>query len=210
MRRRGFTFVELVIGMAITALVISALSAVSYAVSITWREAAAVDSSYVTGTQVQARLSQYFRSAAELGAFRRGSLNGSSTEAAIFFWMGDANSNGSIQFNEIGLIYHDRTSKELRLYHASDWDTWGTTAQTAANAVASTSYIENTVNMADFMTACPTYRVFMRNVSGLVLNTVSTADRPLVEYVLQMEDRTGQVGTHYGTITVRAPVSASN
>lgn len=215
MRRAGFTIVELIIGMFITAMVLAALAAVSMAVSNGWQQADSADSSFVTGTQVQSRLAQYFRPAAAIGVVQKGSFNSTVSPATLFFWMGDTTDvtnptgDGQIQFNEIGLLRYDTASDELRLYYASDWSTWSTGAKTAANLLASTAYINNTGNFTTFMATCPNYRVLMRNVHGVRLNT-DTNDSPLVEYQIELEDSKGHTTLHYGTITLRAPVTATN
>jgi len=43
MRRRGFTLVELIIGMVVTAMVMLALSVVTFAVANGWQSAEAAD-----------------------------------------------------------------------------------------------------------------------------------------------------------------------
>ena len=83
-------------------------------------------------------------------------------------------------------------------------------AQNAANVIAGTTYLEDPASISDFMTACPKYRVVMRNVSGMVLNTVETTDTPLVEYVIQLKDSNNVTSTHYGTVALRAPGAATN
>ncbi|CAN5401295.1 hypothetical protein BH10PLA1_BH10PLA1_02640 [soil metagenome] len=216
MRRNAFTLVELIIGMVMTAMVLSALSVVTYAVSNGWQSAVAADSTSITGSQVQTRLTQYFRPAATLGAFQHGTLGSSSNPASVFFWKADLTSttyptgDGKIEFNEIGLLRYEPTSQELRLYDASDWNTWSTSSQNAANAIAGTTYISSTLNMSDFMSACPHYRVVMRNVTGVLLNTDTTSDKPLMEYLVQLTDSSGQSSMHYGTITLRAPMAPAN
>ncbi len=216
MRRRGFTLVELIIGMVITAMVLCALSVVTFAVSNGWENAQAADSSFVTGGQVQARIAQWFRPATAVGAAQRGSLGSTNSPAALFFWKSDvadvSNPTGDdkIEFNEIGLLRYDAASRQVRVYDASDWASWSAAAQSTANALAGTAYISSTLTMSDFLAACPNYHVVMRDVSGMVINTVTTGDKPLVEYVITMTDSRGASSTHYGTVTLRAAQSASN
>jgi prepilin-type N-terminal cleavage/methylation domain-containing protein len=215
MRRTGFTLLELLIGMVITALVMTALATVTYAVSVNWRTAELVESSYMAGAQVNARFSQWFRSAANLGATQSGSLTPSGSTAAIFFWKGDTTSNsypngdGKIQFNEIALLEHDQASQEVRLYSVSDWSSWSIAAQTAADALAGSAYIGSTATMDDFKTACAAYKVLVKNCTGLVLKK-STTDTPLVEYVINIRRPNGSIGTYYGTIVLRAASNPSN
>jgi prepilin-type N-terminal cleavage/methylation domain-containing protein len=215
-KHRAFTIVELIIGMAITAIVLAALATVSYAVAVNWKQAAAVESSFVTSAQVQARLSQWFRGARSIGAYHQGSLTAGGTDAAVFFWKSDETSvtypsgDGQIQFNEIGLLEYDRNTEQLRLYEVSDWATWSAASQNSANALAGSTFITNTSNMDDFRQACPAHRVVMGNVTGFVVHPLTTGDRPLIEYVIKVRDSGGSTATHYGTITLRAPTSASN
>ncbi len=215
MRRRGFTMVELIIGMFITAMVLAAMAAVSTAVSNGWQQADSADTAFVTGAQVQTRLAEYFRPAATVAAIQKGTLGSSVGPATLFFWRLDQTSNanptgnGAIEYNEIGLLRYDPTSEELRLYYASDWNSWSASAQSTANSLASTGYINNAGNFAGFMAACPNYRVLMRNVTGMQINTVSD-DKPLVEFVIELEDAKGQSSIHYATVTLRAATTASN
>jgi hypothetical protein len=169
----------------------------------------------MAGTAVNARFGQYFRAAAKLGATQTGVLTGSGTPAAIFFWKGDLTSNtypngdGQLQFNEIALIEHDQASQEVRLYTVSDWDSWTPAAQNAANALAGSTYINTASNMTDFKSACGSYKVLVRNCSGMVIKSYTT-NTPMVEYVVNIARADGSTGTYYGTLTLRAPQTASN
>jgi hypothetical protein len=196
--------------MVITAMVLAAMSVVTFAVANGWQSADGADSAYVTGAQVQTRMTQWFRPAAAIGAFAPGSLDGSGAPAAVFFWEADTSGDGKIEFNEIGLLQLDTATQQLRVYDASDWATWSTTAQDTANALAGTSYLSDTANMVDFMTACPKYRVVMRNVAAMKINVVTTGDKPLLEYVVTLVDSAGASSTHYGSVALRAAVAASN
>ncbi len=215
MRRNGFTLVELIIGMVITAMVMAAMAAVSTAVSSGWQQADSADTAFVTGAQVQTRLAEYFRPAAAFGAVQKGTLGSSVSPATLFFWRSDQTSgasptgDGLIEFNEIGLLRYDPTSEELRYYYATDWNSWSASTQATANLLANTAYINNTGNVANFMAACPNYRVLMRNVKGMQINTV-TDDKPLLEFVIDLEDAKGQSSVHYGTVTLRASSTATN
>lgn len=216
MSRRGFTLVELLIGMVVTTMVLSAMAMVAFAVSNGWQAAESADAASITGTQVQTRMTQLFRPACTLGAALNGSFSSSSNPASVFFWQGDtANgatpaNDGKIEFYEIGLLRYHPASKELRFYEATDWSTWSSSAKSSANAIAGTSYISSTGNMADFMTACPHYRVVMRNVTGMVLSTNSSLDKPLIEYVINLEDSKGNSSSYYGTVALRTATVASN
>jgi prepilin-type N-terminal cleavage/methylation domain-containing protein len=215
MRRKGFTLLELLIGMVITALVLTALATVTYAVSVNWRTAESVESSYMAGTQINARFSQWFRSAASLGAVETGSMTPTAATAAVFFWKGDTtsgsypNGDGKIQFNEIALLEHDQASQEVRLYTVTDWSNWSVAAQTAADALAGSAYIGSSANMGDFRTACGTHKVLVKNCTGLVLKK-SGDTTPLVEYVINVRRPDGSTGTYYGTTVLRAASTPSN
>jgi type II secretory pathway pseudopilin PulG len=212
----GFTLIELLIGMIITTMVLTALSVVAFAVSTSWQQAEAANGASVTGTQVQTRITQWFRPSCNLGALQAGSLTSTLSPASLFFWMGDLTDatyptgDGKIEFNEIGLLRYDSASQELRLYQATDWSTWSTSAKNTANGIAGTTYMNTVANMADFMTACPNYQVVMRNVTGMVLHKQTPFDRPLVEFVIKLEDSKGNSSTHYGTVTLRTVTTASN
>lgn len=215
MRRRGFTLLELLIGMVITAMVLTALATVTYAVSVNWKTAEAVEASYMAGAQVNARLGQHLRSAATLGAIRNGTLNGNGSSAALFFWKGDdtstahPNGDGNIQYAEIALLEHDIASEELRLYTVTDFDTWSTAAKTAADAIAGSAYINAASNMNDFKGACVGHRVLLRNVTGMILKKYTTGT-PTVEFLVNIRRPDGSIGPYYGTIVLRASLTPSN
>ena len=205
----------MLIGMVITSIALAALAAVTFAVGVNWRTAEAVESSYMAGSQINARFGQYFRAAAKLGASHAGTLTSSGTAAAMFFWKGDVesvtypNGDGKIEFNEIGLIAYDQASEEVRLYSVSDWDSWTPAAQAAANVLASSLYINTAANMTDFKTACNGYKVLLKNCTGMVIKSY-TSDTPTVEYVVNIRRPDGSVGTYYSTLTLRASQTSSN
>src|SRR5262245_42961476 len=89
--RRGFTMVELCMGLVVLGIVMSALAAFSYAMSETWQASDTAQSLYVTGNQSVARLQNIIRSSKKIGLVRTGSLDGSSTsKACVVLWRSDA------------------------------------------------------------------------------------------------------------------------
>src|SRR4051812_41881440 len=90
-RGRGFTFVELMIGMVVTALVMTALAALMGAVAQGWRQNATVAASTNLSAQAHLRLQKCLKGVHLIGAVRTGSLDGTSpTNAAMLLWKADS------------------------------------------------------------------------------------------------------------------------
>src|SRR3954469_25756060 len=129
-RRRNnataFTFVELMLGLVVTTLVVAALSAMMTAVGRGWTASDAVKSNSNFTTQSLTRLKQALRAAKQIGRVRYGSLDGLAAQpACAMLWRGDFAPDGvtidaKVQFSELGLIEHyvgvDAAHSELRYY----------------------------------------------------------------------------------------------
>src|SRR2546423_9591081 len=110
LRRRpaGFTFVELMIGLVVTALVMGALAGLTTAVAQGWKQGDTTQTTTNVTTQTHLRVKRYLRAARLLGYCEVGSLdNPNCAQAAELFWKGDANADNQIQFSELALLeYH--------------------------------------------------------------------------------------------------------
>src|SRR5687768_10765159 len=106
--RAGLTFVELVIGMMVTALVAAAVAAVLTAVSQGWQNSREIETQTSMSSQGMTRLNRTLRNVRQIGAVRAGAITGSPGQpAAALLWRGDFNEDGDIQFSELALLEHD-------------------------------------------------------------------------------------------------------
>src|SRR3954471_24721878 len=102
---RGFTFVELTIGILITSLVMGALAAVLGAVAQGWKQSGSVTSSTNLTALANLRLQRTLKGTCLLGVVRPGSIgNSSPISAAALLWKSDANYDWKIQFSEMALL----------------------------------------------------------------------------------------------------------
>lgn len=108
---RGFTLVELTMGLVITTMVMGALAAFSYAMSTAWRASDSAQSLFVTGNQAVARIQSIVRSSKKIGLVRTGSLSDPNARAACaMLWRKDSNADNKIQFSEIALLSYENNN----------------------------------------------------------------------------------------------------
>ncbi len=125
--RRGFTLVELVLGMLTTLLVAGAVAALLGAASAGWKAQQVSQAIAVSRQQVAASIREVVRGAAGIGYVVTGSVDGSDAQGAeVMIWRSDANADGLIQFSETALIVHDPASGVITLLEpdsdAADFD----------------------------------------------------------------------------------------
>jgi len=121
--RRGFTFIELCLGLVVTSLVMAALAAFSLSMSTAWSCAGQTQALTLRGNQAVAWIQKEVRNARLLGAVRAGSINGSGTSgAAVVMWKADTNGDGFIQGAEVEMIEHDLVNHTLKIYSAGQGD----------------------------------------------------------------------------------------
>src|SRR4051794_14624940 len=89
-RRRGFTLVELTLGLLVTTFVAAAVSAFLLAVSRCWNETANVQNGVIRASQFTTRLGQRLQDAKRIGYWRDGSAN----DGGLIFWQRDTNLDG--------------------------------------------------------------------------------------------------------------------
>lgn len=213
---RGFTFVELCLGIVITMLVMSALAAFSMAMSTAWRSAEKSQSLTLRGHHAGVRIEKYVRNARLIGAIRAGSSEGTGSGAAVLLWKTDTNNDGYIQGDECEMIAHDPLSHRLLLYPSG-----------FADAVGTWSY-STTFTQAAVLNQFPTNRTPLTLANGVygavfeASGTSGTTYSPSLKYALKLmvnDAPTGSGSTvavgggaalmvEYGTATVRAPRTA--
>jgi hypothetical protein len=216
-RRRvgGFTFVELMLGLVVTALVTAALSVLLAAVAQGWKQGESTQSASTLTAQAHLRLQRYLKAAALVGAVREGSIDNSSAKsAAMLIWKNDDNRDWKIQFSEVALLEYSpagatKDQNTIRYYRAK---TSGLTAQEqadAATALPSNNDLYTDANIEDFKKCSyVTYTVVAKNVLGCVFHKTDayTAARPEVDYILRLSGASG-TETDLGTVALRTPAT---
>jgi Tfp pilus assembly major pilin PilA len=214
--RRGFTFVELCIGLAITTMVFSALAAFSMAMATAWRSAETTQAVTMKINFVNAQVQNEIRNARLIGACRVGSSDSSAAGAAVLIWKTDTNQDGFIQGNECELILHDTTNHNLLLYPTGTSDGAGTWSY-SGTFNAATSLDQFILNRPSKVLAHGVYGAIFQSTG-----TNSATNSPALKYALKMmvDDARpngghggvigggGQVTVEYGGATVRAPIAA--
>jgi len=208
-RSRGFTFVELCIGMVVTTLVLSALAAFTMATAKAWEMGVSTNSSggqtvasiSSIGSLAAARLDNEIANADGVGGYFAGNLTSSSGQQASLLLWNDTNPDGVITANEI----------ELLEFNATDHTLYRWTTTSVATPVW-TTFSSPTYIAAFKSIASPNPRPVARNIDGMqfyVMNASSLKQFPLVEYQMYFK-RTGISQTRYGAACLRSQTKASD
>jgi prepilin-type N-terminal cleavage/methylation domain-containing protein len=222
MRRRGFTLMEMLFSMMITALVALAASAICITVAQDFDQADVTQSVDLQATLMTARLESILRQCKEIGLVRAGSLDGSASQpAAIMLWMNDNTMpTGSMQLSEIGLIQHDPTTSHVYLYRAVFPSNMTALQIALVNLTYAYSSICVSTAPEDFK-ALPyvTAQPIADNVTGFRVDAQNVAtwpQKPTVDFAMTVfvagkKDNNGTQQTpnktacQYGSVTLRAP-----
>lgn len=114
---RGFTLAELVIGMAITTIVMTAMASFTMSVGTAWKANEEAEAASLITNVAAARLGREVKMARLAGALYTGALDGSEVnEAAVMLWRADTNGDNIIQLSELELIAYEKASKALVRY----------------------------------------------------------------------------------------------
>jgi hypothetical protein len=221
------TLVELSIGLAITALVIGALSALWFAVAETWRKSSSSQGTTLRTAQVVVRLEATFRQARYICQWRPGSLDDDDDDppASCFIWGADFwNAAGNVnypndfktrapdglaQVGELALIEYDPTARRLYIYQPKDPTVMNVGERAAAGTVWAWSDLSKSSNLSTFRNlSYVTKKVLSENVSGAEFNVPATPSlgRPMVEFTLKLTD-SGTRTIAYSMATLRAPAA---
>src|SRR3954453_19167418 len=111
-RLRGFTLVELCLGLVVVAMVMSAVAAFALAVSNCWKFSDASQSALLTGNQALARLQRHLHDAKRTGYCTR-------RQATLVYWQADANGDGQMQFSELAMITYNGPTRTLEIVRPS-------------------------------------------------------------------------------------------
>lgn len=212
LRRRtppgGFTLPELILGIAITAMVGASCAAVALSVSTGWQHADNSNAEYLTKGRTSLYVQSLLRGAKQLGVVRSGSLESptSGTAATVIFWRADLNEDKQVQLKEIALLQHSVGDSRLLLYQAS----FATAAvESTANITVPAAYLSG--SMAPELFKASSYvsaRVAGRGVVGArfdAINTASATQRPSLEFLLKVKLGTAAASYEYGSGTLRPP-----
>jgi type II secretory pathway pseudopilin PulG len=208
-QRRGFTLVELMLGLLVTSLVMAALSLLLAAVGQGWKQSEATQEGATMTSQVHLRIQKCLKSAALIGVIRPGSIDNMAPQsAAMLIWKNDANRDWKIQFSEMALIEYDKDAGEL-LYYQADFS--GMSAAAAADndtTLPSNNSLYDDARIAQFKGSYVSYTKLARNVIGCAFhkNDAYTAVRPAIDYIFKITGPTG-TETDYGTVALRTPAT---
>lgn len=201
-RRSGFTLIELCVGMAVTAIVASAVATFSLAVSQNW-QVEQHNQRLAIGAQVIAgRIRSTIQSAKLVGGCEAGSLSVTTDPAGIMLWTSDSNGDGLIQGSETAMLYYDPTSQQLRLYSGgpSETSTWSySNAFNSSPSVGLYRSGRSSTLIADNVTA------FAIDSTG---NSSDATARVSLAFQLSVSDgQKSESIVHYCTIALRAPAA---
>jgi hypothetical protein len=223
-RRRGFTFVELCLGMIVTAMIMGAVAGIMTAVGEGWSQGQSTQSIQLQANQVFARVQKILSSAKYVGQVTAGSVTDSTQPpGSIFFWRGDDYPNGStadgtMQWGEMALIQQDPTTHTLFLYKAIPYSQMSGSQLTRAG-VALGSTDPSTTNMTtfkalDFVTATAIggpgnqtdHGDLHVDAAQFYVPTDVKSRLPVIEFALSLS-RNGQSTILYDSSTIRAPAT---
>jgi hypothetical protein len=211
----AFTMAEMIMGLAVTALVAAAAAGMISAVGQGWKQTQSVQQTSSITTNSALRIQNIIRLARQLGTCRTGSLNGYPSQgAAVMLWKGDINGDGKTQFSELAMLEHHPDpdpSKGTILY----WDvafpsSWNAAQKAAADSIMADNAIYSATVIDDFKTmANVRSTVKASGVAGAVFRKIdgSTTTRPKLEYQLKLRQSDGTNVTEYGTTAMRPPAT---
>jgi Tfp pilus assembly protein PilW len=213
-QRRGFTLVELMLGLLVTSLVMGALAAVLSAVAQGWKQSGSVSSSTSVTALANMRLQRTLKATRLIGAVRAGSLtNASAPSAAALLWKADANYDWKVQFSEMALLEYRPASASpdpntIRLYQVTFPAGWTNAQKTAADSTLSNNdeIFQNSGIDTFKSLQYVTYTMLVRNVTGCVIhkNDSLATTRPSLDYQIVIT-QSGAAQTNLGSVAIRTP-----
>ena len=219
---RGFTVVELAMGMVIVSMITLAIAGIMTAVAQAWNDQEMNQSIQVQANQVYARVQHILSSAKYVAQYNTGALNGSSS-AYIVFWRADdypaSPNDQTVQAGEMAAIVQDPSTSTLWLYEAIPYSQMTAAQYTAAGTVYPWSYWTNPANLAAFKSvnylqqiplggpgtlSNPTYYLQVNGATFYVYSLAGTSQLPIIEFALAFS-RNNQTLDLYGSTTLRGP-----
>jgi prepilin-type N-terminal cleavage/methylation domain-containing protein len=206
---RGFTFVELSVGLVVVALVLTALAAFSLATAEAWKQGSTsnpvgngqtVASVAVMSNLATTRINHELQDTLCTGGYFPGTLTSSSgQQASLLVWWTDGG-NKSVDPSEVELIEYDATQHAVLRYRPG-----------ATPASCDYTTFSNNSFIATFKAAAATPIPIARNIDGMQIfvNTPSSSTQlPVVEYRLYFK-RDGHSQVAYGSVCLRSPTYPS-
>jgi len=215
-RTRAFTLMELIMGMIVTGLVMSAIAALLSAVAMGWEQNGKSQASSVYRVQTHARIQRILKGVKQLGAVRTGSVNGSGPGAGVMVWKSDDNGDNKVQFSELALLVHEgavgTADGKLSFYdvaYPSHWTQAQCDAADNAPPLLTQDDVYKDSSIDTFRTMAYVHKQLVAsNLVGVVFTRTDGADitRPSLDYVLKF-DKDNDVQIEYGTTSVRTPTT---
>lgn len=203
--RRGLTFVELMIGLALLGMVGAANVALLFAVGRAWSDAETDRTNRTGGYQASSFMYRQLRSARFVGVAHGGYVDGATggdLPPTLAFWReDDVLEDGIVQYGEYCVIEFDRDSRKLTMYYHP------ATEAGAADRVPDSQLADANHAEAFKRRAYVRPRLVARDVKDARFKSYSVngnSQARLVEFTILIE-RDGREQIEYGTATVRSP-----
>lgn len=205
---------ELVLGMIVTGLVMTAVAGLLSAVAKGWQHSGDTQASSNHAVQTHARMQKIVKGARQLGAVRAGSLEGNLQAAGIMIWAGDDNGDDAVQFSELGLLVHEggvgTPLGYLAFYDVAYPTSWSAAERQAADTPAlADDEIYDDANIDTFRSLAHVRMTLQAsNLVGVVFTLKDGVDviRPSLDYQLKFE-KADVVEVEHGTVSVRTPTT---
>ena len=198
---RGFTIVELSMGLLVMSIIFAAMAGLAVAMSNGWKATETQDNLQVARRQTSTQMYYNIRSAKYIGSASADNSGGATTGASVIFWKGDKDPGKVMYAYQIAVIEHDIPTATLRLYQLP---------QTAGGAmtefkdcdVDDTGDIDKFKKLPGIVS-----QVIGRNVASVTFKMLpisTTRQSQALEF--QIRYKSGeQEQLEYGTATVRVP-----
>jgi len=204
----GFTLMELMIGMMVTALVTAASAALLSAVGQGWKQSDSTQDDSLSIVQAHLRLQRVLRGAKQIGLCHSGSIEGSSS-AAVLIWKADTNLDSQMQFSELALIEHNPSDGIIRYYEVVYPSNWTPAQKAAADtpALANDNIYDETAIDSFKAISYVQSTILARGITGVEFHRYDDGNtvRPTVDYVLKFPLSGGDSRLEYGSAAVRTP-----
>jgi prepilin-type N-terminal cleavage/methylation domain-containing protein len=207
---RGFTFVELMLAIGITSLVMAAIASLTFAAATQWRSSDNTQAVSILSTKADGRLESLFRGAKLIGLVRTGGSisSQSATPACAMVWIEDTNLDKAMQVSEMALLQYESATQTLKLYRVQWPAGWTTAQKTTADVIMATTDLNSSDAPEDFKELnYVTGVTLLKNVTAAsfcVPTLGSTTELQKLDVVLQLLDGNTK-RTRYYSITLRAP-----
>src|ERR1041385_375240 len=211
LRHGGFTFAELLIGLVIMGMVVSAIGVILFTVADGWQATESSQTVSAATRQASAQIYRLLQSAKYIGLATSdgqfinsgggaGSPPAGGIGGTVLFWRGDlVTADNAMQLGEVGLIEHDLATQTLRFWYVPTSDgTCGTTVH-----LADISDSQDALDLkANSHAKC---QILAHNVTDVTFsgyNVGSTTQKSCVEFFIKyLIDGRGSV--EYGVATLR-------